>query len=177
MSTSRYDHDDPLNRVQSVYRRYSSSSGSKEYDNAGPATDAVGEIIEMVRDSVTADSLFGEKHQAMSSILKISNKIVEGNRSTLGSEIRNGFWFPEIGSAVNHIFDMLSPEELGALQADGELTKELRSARGHAQAYALDVELDDVISKVAMEDYMSEDEDEGEVHGSSSQQPIDLTHD
>jgi hypothetical protein len=28
-----------------------------------------------------------------------------------------------------------------------------------------------------MEDYMSEDEDEGEVHGSSSQQPIDLTHD
>lgn len=160
MSTSRHDPEEFLNELQQVYRRYSSSSGSKESDNAGPATDAVVEILEMVRDSVTPDTPFGEKHKAISAILRISNKVAEGNRSTLGSEIRNTFWFPKIGSAVNHVFDMLLPEELGALQADGELAQELRDARGHAREHALDVELDDVISKVAMEDYMSEDGDD-----------------
>lgn len=160
MSTSRHDPEEFLNELQQVYRRYSSSSGSKESNNAGPATDAIVEILEMVRDSVTPDTPFGEKHKAISAILRISNKVVEGNRSTLGSEMRKTFWFPRIGGAVTHVFDMLLPEELGALQADGELAQELRNARGHAREYALDVELDHVISKVAMEDYMSEDGDD-----------------
>jgi len=160
MSTSSYNPEDALNRVQQVYRRYSSSSGSKESDNAGPATEAVEFIVAMVRDSVTPDAPFSAKHEAMSAILKISNKVAEGNRSTLGSEMRNTFWFPMIGSAITRVFVMLLPEELGALQADGELAKELRIARGVAREYALDVKLDDVISKVAMEDYMSEDDDD-----------------
>ena len=63
---------------------------------------------------------------------------------------------------MTHIFDTLSPEELAALQADGALADELIAARQIAEDYALEVGLDDVIERVAMEDYMSEDEDEDE---------------
>lgn len=155
-----YDPEDALNQLQDVYSRYSSSSGSKKYDNAGSATEDIREIVEMVKDSVTPDAPFGEKVKAISMILQISNEIVEGDSSTLGSEIRNSFWFPEIGSAVTHIFDMLLPEELGALQADGQLADEMVGANGLAKEHALEVELDDVISRVTMDDYMSEDGDD-----------------
>ena len=111
----------------------------------------------------------------MSVILQISNDVVEGDNSTLGSEIRKSLYQLQVGSSVTQIFNMLSPEELGALQADGALADEITGARQAAEDYALEIELDNVIDSIAMEDYESEDEDEGEVHGSSSQQPIDLT--
>jgi hypothetical protein len=157
---SSYDPENPLNQVQDVYSHYSSSSGSKEYDNSFDATEEIEEIVKTVRDSVTPDAPFSEKVRAIGVILEISNEIVEGDNSTLGSEIRKQFYFPEIGGAVTRIVDMLLPEELGALQADGQLADELISARKTAKDYALEVELDGVIDKVAMEDYMSEDEDE-----------------
>ena len=172
---SRYDPEDPLNQVHAVYSHYSDSRGSKEYDNSFQATEEIGEIIKEVRDCVTPDSSFGEKVWAMSVILQISNEVVEGNSSTLGSEIRKAFYEIPVGSCVTHIFNMLSPEELGALQADGALADEMIGARQLAEDYALEIELDDVIDSIAMEDYMSEDEEEEQVHGSSSQQPIDLT--
>jgi hypothetical protein len=175
---SRYDPGDPLNQVQAVYSHYSDSRGSKEYDNSFQATEEIGEIIKEVRDGVTPVSSFGEKVWAMSVILQISNEVVGGNNSTLGSEIRKSFYSIPVGSCVTNIFNMLSPEELGALQADGALADEMIGARQLAEDYALEIELDDVIDSIAMEDYMSEDEEEEEqVHGSSSQQPIDLTHD
>jgi hypothetical protein len=173
----RYDPEDPLNRVRGVYSRYSDSRGSKEYDNSFQATEEIGEIIEDVRDSVTPDSSFGEKVRAMSVILQISNEVLEGDNSTLGSEIRKSFYQLPVGSSVTHIFNMLSPEELGALQADGALADEMIGARQAAEDYAIEIELDDVIDSIAMQDYMSEDEEVDEVHGSSSQQPIDLTLD
>jgi len=157
---SRYDPNDPLNQLHDVYNRYSDSRGSKEYDNSFQATEEIGEIIEEVRDSATPDASFGTKIRAISVILQISNEVVEGDSSTLGSEIRKQFYNLLVGSAVTHIFDMLLPEELAALQADGALANELIGARQIAEDYALEVGLDDVINRVAMEDYMSEDEDE-----------------
>jgi hypothetical protein len=174
---SRYDPEDPLNQVQAVYSRYSDSRGSKEYDNSFQATEEIGEIIEDVRDSVSPDSSFGEKVRAMSVILQISNEVFEGDNSTLGSEIRKNFYQLPVASCVTHIFNILSPEELVALQADGALAEEMIGARQLAEGYAHEIELDDVIDSIAMEDYMSEDEEEDEVHGGSSQQPIDLTLD
>jgi hypothetical protein len=155
-----YDLENPLNQVQNIYSHYSSSSGTKEYDNSFDATEEIEEIVKTVRDSVTPDTPFSEKVRAIGVILEISNQIVEGDNSTLGSEIRKQLYFPEIGAAVTRIVDMLLPEELGALQADGQLADEMISARKTAKDYALDVELDGVIGKIAMEDYMSEHEDE-----------------
>lgn len=157
---SHYDPENPLNQVQNIYSHYSSSSGSKEYDNSFDATEEIEEIVKEVGDGVTPDAPFGEKVRAIGVLLEISNEIVEGDNSTLGSEIRKQFYFPVIGGAVTRIVDMLLPEELGALQADGQLADELISARKTAKDYALNVELDGVIDKIAMEDYMSEDEDE-----------------
>jgi hypothetical protein len=113
----------------------------------------------------------------MSVILQISNEVFEGDNSTLGSEIRKNFYQLPVASCVTHIFNILSPEELVALQADGALAEEMIGARQLAEGYAHEIELDDVIDSIAMEDYMSEDEEEDEVHGGSSQQPIDLTLD
>jgi hypothetical protein len=174
---SRYDPEDPLNQVQAVYSRYSDSRGSKEYENSFQATEEIVEIIKEVRDSITPDSSFGEKVRAMSVILQISNEVLEGDNSTLGSEIRKSFYQLPVGSSVTHIFNILSPEELGALQADGALADEMIGARQAAEDFAIEIELDDVIDSIAMQDYMSEDEEVDEVHGSSSQQPIDLTLD
>jgi hypothetical protein len=162
---SRYDPEDPLNQVRDVYSHYSDSRGSKEHDNAGPATEEIGEIIAMVRDSVTPDASFGAKVRAMSVILQISDEVLEGDNSTLGSEIRKSFYMLPIGSSVTRIFDMLLPEELGALQADGALADEMIAARGLAEEYAIELELDDVIDQIAMEDYMSEDEEEEDDEG------------
>ena len=159
---SRYDPNDALNQLQDVYSHYSDSRGSKEYDNSFQASEEIGEIIEEVRDSVTPDASFGAKVKAISVILQISNEVIEEEGSTLASEIRKQFYNLPVGSAVTHIFDTLSPEELAALQADGALADELIAARQIAEDYALEVGLDDVIERVAMEDYMSEDEDEDE---------------
>ena len=159
---SRYDPNDALNQLQDVYSHYSDSRGSKEYDNSFQASEEIGEIIEEVRDSVTPDASFGAKVIAISVILQISNEVIEEEGSTLASEIRKQFYNLPVGSAVTHIFDTLSPEELAALQADGALADELIAARQIAEDYALEVGLDDVIERVAMEDYMSEDEDEDE---------------
>jgi hypothetical protein len=159
---SGYDPNDALNQLQDVYSHYSDSRGSKEYDNSFQASEEIGEIIEEVRDSVTPDASFGAKVKAIRVILQISNEVIEEGGSTLASEIRKQFYNLPVGSAVTHIFNMLSPEELAALQADGALADELIAARQVAEDYALEVGLDDVIERVAMEDYMSEDEDEDE---------------
>jgi hypothetical protein len=130
---SGYDPNDALNQLQDVYSHYSDSRGSKEYDNSFQASEEIGEIMKEVRDSVTPDASFGAKVKAIRVILQISNEVIEEGGSTLASEIRKQFYNLPVGSAVTHIFNMLSPEELAALQADGALADELIAARQVAE--------------------------------------------
>jgi hypothetical protein len=100
------------------------------------------------------------KHEAISAIVKISNQVMRGNGSLLGSEIRKLFWPPKVGEAATHVFDMLLPGELEVLKAEGKLAGELLNARSLARSYALDVELDGVIHRVVKDGYVSEDDSE-----------------
>jgi hypothetical protein len=65
-----------------------------------------------------------------------------------------------LSSAIRHILDMLLPEELAALQADGEIPKAIHNLRWRAEAYALDLNINDSIDRLWLDDSDQEDEDE-----------------
>jgi hypothetical protein len=58
---------------------------------------------------------------------------------------------------------MLLPEELAALQADGEAPTALRNLRWRAKEYALDLRIDDSIDRLWLEDSDQEEEDDNQM--------------
>jgi hypothetical protein len=151
---------DPVTELQQIYRRYSSNSERKEHANTVPATNEITALILRTSKNMTQNTPLAAKHEVVSAIVKISNQVMRGNGSLLGSEIRKLFWPPEVGEAVTHVFDMMLPGELEVLKAEGKLAGELLNARSLARSYALDVELDGVIHRVVKDDYVSEDDSE-----------------
>jgi len=77
--------------VRKIYNKYSSSSSSKEYEKSFDARAGIEKVIEAVKDQVSEDTAFGTKQNAVYVLLDIVEEILEGDDSTLGSEVRKIF--------------------------------------------------------------------------------------
>lgn len=78
----------------------------------------------------------------------------------IGKDIKEDLPHMPTSSAIKHVLDMLRPEELAALQADGEIPKAIHNLRWRAQAYALDLSIDDSVDRL----WLEESDQEGDTH-------------
>jgi hypothetical protein len=122
------DFDSYTQRISKIYNKYSSSSGSKKYDNSFHATADIAAIIKTIEDKVPHVSFSG-KQDAMSAIVDIALEMLESDASTLASKIRKSYYWHSIGGTLNRIIDGLSPEEISALQEDGTIAKDLEQLK------------------------------------------------
>jgi hypothetical protein len=135
-----------LNRVRKIYNKYSSSSSSKEYENSFDARADIEKVIEAVKDQVSADIAFNTKQSAIYVLLDIVEEILQGNDSTLGSEVRKMFDFWVVGKAVDHILACCDPAEIQSLKVTGNMFRVLSETKADADHYCLILHLDDALS-------------------------------
>lgn len=156
-----------VDNVDNTYRKYSSSSMSKEYDNAYKATGDIESTVESIADEISEDSSLDTKQEAVIAILEIAAHVVEGNMSELGSQIRKSFDYYMLGGTIEDIVAKFRPEELEAVRRDGNLAKEMRLSQQHADDYALDLQLAKTLEHIAQKISTGTD-------GSSYAKPIDV---
>jgi hypothetical protein len=152
-----------IDKVLKIYDKYSSSSCSKEYDNAFDATDDIKTIIRTISKQASNVSFAG-KQDAMITIVEICLEMLAEGGSTLSSEIRKGFYWTMVGNNIEIVLDSLSEDEMYTLQEDGGVAENLRLLKENAEEYALDPWLDGAIerlSKQPVEEGEEEEEEEG----------------
>ena len=160
MSAAVLNFSSYIQEVQQIFEAYSSHDDRTAHDNAIKARPEVDRIMQNVAEQVTQQAPFDAKQQALITTIEIAEWILkEGDRSFIGKYVRGDLPCMSLSSAVGHLLDMLSPEELAALQADGEIPKAIHDLRGHAEAYALDLNLNDSIDRLWLEESDEEDDD------------------
>ena len=160
MPTQMIDFTSYIENVRKIYRKYSSSSGSKEYDNASDATDEIQDILKSIKRQAR-NVTFGDKQDAISTIIDIAHEVLDGG-STLGSEIRKTSSMLDVSGAIEGILDYLTAEETAILQADGALAEDLQRLSAGADDYALDLDLTGAIERLSAESDDEEDEEDEE---------------
>lgn len=146
--------------IQRIFKAYSSHDAQTEHDNADKARQEIDRIIRYIAEQITQQTSFEVKQQALITTIEIAEWILqEGDHSLIGKNIRGDLPCMSLSSAVRHVVDMLSPEELAALQADGETPNAIHDLRGHAAAYALDLNINDSIDRLWLEESDGEDDD------------------
>lgn len=159
MSTSVSDFTRYAHEVQNVFKAYSSSDERTAYDNSIKAKPEIDQIFLSIAEQVTQQTPFEAKAQAMNITIEVTEGIInEGDRSLLGRNIRGSLPHTPLSSTISHILDMLLPEELAALQADGEIPKAIHNLRWRAEAYSLDLKITDSIDRLWLEESDQEDE-------------------
>lgn len=145
--------------MQNVFEAYSSSDERTAHDNSIKAKPEIDQIFLSIAEQVTQRTPFEDKAQALNATTGIANWIInEGDRSFIGKNIRGSLPHTPLSSTISHILDMLLPEELAALQADGEIPKAIHNLRLRAEAYALDLRINDSIDRLWLEESDEEDE-------------------
>jgi hypothetical protein len=164
MTTAAADFPRFVSEVQQVLKVHYSHDDRTERDNAIEVRPLVDKIFRSIAAEVTQQTPFEAKQQALSATIEIAEWILQdGDRSLLGHGIREGLpWMP-LKSTIGHVLDMLLPEELAALQADGEAPTALRNLRWRAKEYALDLRIDDSIDRLWLEDSDQEEEDDNQM--------------
>lgn len=159
MSTEIPNFTGCADEVREIFKAYSSYDDRTEHDNALKAEPKIERIIRSIGAQVTQQTPFEAKQQGLSAAIDIAKVIIqEGDRSIIGGDIRKDLpWLP-MSSTISHILDMLSPEELAALQADGETPKAIHHLRLYAREYALDLQIDDSIDRLLLEESDQEDD-------------------
>jgi hypothetical protein len=161
MSTAAPDLTRYAEEVQEVYTTYSSYDDQTEHDNSIKAKSEINRIFQSIAEQATRQTSFEAKAQALNTTIEIAEWIIsEGDRSLIGKNVRGDLPHMLLSSAIRHILDMLLPEELAALQADGEIPKAIHNLRWRAKAYALDLNINDSIDRLWLDDSDQEDEDE-----------------
>lgn len=160
MSTAAPDFACYIEEVQRILKAYSSHNDLTEHDNSIKARPEIDGIFQTIAEQVTQQTLFEAKAQALSTTIEIAEWILnEGDRSLIGKNIRGDLPHMPLSSSISHILDTLLPEELAALQADGEIPKAIHNLRWRAEAYALDLRINDPIDRLWLEESDREDED------------------
>jgi hypothetical protein len=152
-----------VGEVHRVFKAHYSYDDRTERDNSIKVRPLVDKIFRSIAAEVTQQTPFEAKQQALNATIDIAGWILkDGDRSLLGHDIRNDLPWMRLQSTLSHILDMLLPEELAALQADGEVPTALRNLRWRAEEYTLDLRIDDSIDRLWLED--SDQEEEGDDH-------------
>lgn len=160
MSTEIPDFARYVDEVQRLFKKYSSYNDRTEHNNAIKAVDKFKGLINRIANEVTQQSPFEAKQQALATAIRVAIVIQEeGDKSIIGKHMREDMpWFP-FNSTISHILDTLLPEELAALQADGEIPRALDNVRYQYKEYALDLDIDDSIDRLLLEESDEEDDD------------------
>ena len=161
MSTIAPDFNRYVEEVQRIFKAYSSHDDRTEHDNSIKARPEIDGIFQSIAEQVTQQTPFEAKAQALSTTIEIAEWIInEGDRSLIGKNIRGDLPHMPLSSSISHILDMLLTEELAALQADGEILKAIHNLRWRAEAYALNLRINDSIDRLWLEESDQEDEHE-----------------
>lgn len=145
--------------MQNVFKAYSSSDERTAHDNLIKAKPEIDQIFLSVAEQVTQQTPFEAKAQALNATTEIADWIInEGDRGFIGKNIRGSLPHMPLSSTISHILDMLLPEELAALQADGEIPRAVLNLRLRAEAYALDLRINGSIDRLWLEESDQEDE-------------------
>lgn len=161
MSTAENPHfGQHIQEVHAIFKKYSSYSDRQEHENAGTAKDEIDAILQTVQaQATTHEASFSAKQNAIGVVVEIARAVInESDPSILGHDLRDDLvWLP-VASSISAILDTLLPEELAALQADGEMAQKLRGLRYSAGQYSLDIGLSESIDKLYLEDSDAEDD-------------------
>lgn len=161
MSTAIPDFTRCLEEVQQIFNANYSYDDRTEHDNSIQVSPEIIRILRSIAEQVSQQTHFEAKAQALKVTIEIAEWIMnDGDRSLLGHDIREDLpWMP-VSSTIKHVLNALLPEELAALQADGEIPKAIRTLRWRAEGYALDLNINDSIDRLWLEESDQEDEDE-----------------
>jgi hypothetical protein len=159
MSTAVPDFASYPERVRQIFKAYNSYDDRTEHGNIIKARPEIDSIFKSIPEHVEQQTSFEAKQQALMAAIEIAGDIFnESERSLIGRDIREDLPYMPLSTAIDHVLDMLLPEELAALQADGEIPKALRKLRWHAAGYSLDLDIDDSIDRLWLEESDQEDD-------------------
>lgn len=157
MSTDVLDFTRFLKEVQRVFETYNNYDDWTAHDDSIKVAPKIDRIFRSITGEILEESPFEAKAQALSTTIEIVEWIMK-DRSAIGHDVRQDLPSMALEPTISQILDILLPEELAALQADGEIPKALRGLRGHAEAYALDLKIDGSIDRLWLEESDQEDE-------------------
>ena len=159
MSTEIPNFTGCLEEVQQIFKANYSYDDRTEHGNAIKVSPEIVRILQSIAEQVTEETHFEAKAMALKATIEIAQWIMnDGDHSPLGHDIREDLpWMP-VSSTIRHVLDTLQPEELAALQADGEIPKAIHDLRWRAEAYALDLNINDSIDRLWLEESDQEDE-------------------
>jgi hypothetical protein len=161
MSTTVPDFTRYAKEVQQVFETYDSYDDRTAHNNSNKVKPEIDRIFRSIAVEIIEQSPFEAKAQALSTTIEIAEWIIK-NSSAIGHDIRQDLPWMELKPTISYILDQLLPEELAALQADGEIPKAISNLRWRAEAYALDLRINDSIDRLWLEE--SDQEDEHETH-------------
>lgn len=148
-----------VEEVRQIFKKYSSFDDRTEHNNAIKAQPQIKAIIRSVGAQLTQQSPFVEKQQALNAAIEVAAEILrEGDRSLIGKDIREDLVYLPVSSSISDILDTLLPEELAALQADGEIPKAIHNLRWRAQGYSLDLGIDESVDRLWLEESDGEED-------------------
>lgn len=150
-----------VNKVDKVYDRYSSSSCSKEYDNAFDAVDDINKIVKTIVKLARKVSFAG-RQDAISAIIDIASEVVGSKGSELASQIRKNSGMIDFHGAIIKVVDYSSAEESGILENHEELGQELRQLVEIANQYGLDLSLEEPLERIGGSLYITDESDSGD---------------
>ena len=157
MSEAVPDFTRYLNEVQRVFETYNNYDDRKAHDNSIKVGPKIDRIFKSIAGEILEESPFEAKTQALSTTIEIAEWIMNDG-SAIGHDIRQDLPSMALRPTISQILDMLLPEELAALQADGEISKAPQGLRGHAKDHALDLGIDRSIERLWLEESDQEDE-------------------
>jgi hypothetical protein len=155
MSTAVPDFTRYADEVQQVFKDQHSYD-----DKSNKVKPLFDDFFRSVAAQVRQKTPFEAKAQALRTTIDIAECILTaGDSSLICHDTRNDLPHLSVSSTIRHILDMLLPEELAALQADGVIPEAIRDLRLHAEKYALDLDINDSIDRLWLEESDQEEDD------------------
>ncbi|KAK3641359.1 hypothetical protein LTR56_011387 [Elasticomyces elasticus] len=140
------DFSQYTSEIGEIWDKYSSNSGSKEYENSYRAASEFEDLIRKVRAEVSAHSSFGTKKAALATLYEIGDEVIDGPSSCLGSEVRKHFQDDtSVAEAMCHVLAVATVPELAKFKADSDLLGKIRKLKGGAEDYGFDLDLESVL--------------------------------
>ncbi|KAK5738051.1 hypothetical protein LTR17_006294 [Elasticomyces elasticus] len=134
------DFSQYADEMDDIWDKYSSNTGSKEYENAFRATSEFADLIRNVRDEVSAHSSFRTKTAALAALCEIGDEVVDGPSGCLGSEVRKHFQYDtRIAEAMCRILARATGTQLARIKADSKVLRDVRSLKASAEGYGFSI--------------------------------------
>ncbi|KAM0712548.1 hypothetical protein Q7P37_011645 [Cladosporium fusiforme] len=157
MSTEIPDFTGHVDELRQIFDACRSFDDRTERDNSIDAQPKIIRLIRSIPPQVTQQTPFEAKQRGLDAVIGVAEEIL-GDKDLIGHEIRKDLPYLSIKSTIKHLLDMLLPEELAALQADGEIPKAILQLRRNAKACSIDMDIDDSIDRLWLEESDREDD-------------------